>query len=135
MDAQGLNSLKQTLERAWSNLKVLMYSKNYVHINFQILPNSLVFASGYINTGGHFLFLKCCIACVFSILSSKPTKPCMCSPYTFYWFRKTVFLSDEGPMLETLDYTIRIGSTPTFLYFDLFLYSAYAVRYVYFNTN
>ena len=29
------------------------------------------------------------------------------------------FLSDEGPMLETLDYTIRIGSTPTFLYFDL----------------
>ena len=29
------------------------------------------------------------------------------------------FLSDEGPMLETLDHTIRIGSTPTFLYFDL----------------
>ena len=27
--------------------------------------------------------------------------------------------SHEGPMLETLDYTIRIGSTPTFLYFDL----------------
>ena len=25
-------------------------------------------------------------------------------------------------MLETLDYTIRIGSTPTFLYFDLYLY-------------
>ena len=25
----------------------------------------------------------------------------------------------EGPMLETLDYTIRIGSTPTILYFDL----------------
>ena len=24
-------------------------------------------------------------------------------------------------MLETLDYTIRIGSTPTFLYFDLYL--------------
>ena len=24
------------------------------------------------------------------------------------------FLSDEGSMLETLDYTIRIGSTPTF---------------------
>ena len=34
-------------------------------------------------------------------------------------------------MLETLDYTIRIGSTPTFLYFDLYLYSAYAARYVY----
>ena len=31
----------------------------------------------------------------------------------------TLFLSDEGPMLETLDYTIRIGSTPTFLYLDL----------------
>ena len=29
------------------------------------------------------------------------------------------FLSDEGPMLETLDYTIRIGSTPTFLYFEV----------------
>ena len=44
-----------------------------------------------------------------------------------------LFLSDEGPMLETLDYTIRIGSTPTFLYFDLYLYSAYgyAAHYVY----
>ena len=43
-----------------------------------------------------------------------------------------LFLSDEGPMLETLDHTIRIGSTPTFLYFDLYLYSAYAAHYVYF---
>ena len=33
-------------------------------------------------------------------------------------------------MLETLDYTIRIGSTPSFLYFDLYLYSAYAAHYV-----
>ena len=41
-----------------------------------------------------------------------------------------LFLSDEGPTLETLDYTIRIGSTPTFLYFDLYLYSAYAAHYV-----
>ena len=41
------------------------------------------------------------------------------------------FLSDEGPTVETLDYTIRIGSTQTFLYFDLHLYSAYAVHYVY----
>ena len=40
-------------------------------------------------------------------------------------------LSDGGPMLETLDLTIRIGSTPTFLYFDLYLYSAYAAHYVY----
>ena len=43
------------------------------------------------------------------------------------------FLSDEGPMLETLDYTIRIGSTPTFLYFDLYLYSAYAAHFVNFT--
>ena len=34
-------------------------------------------------------------------------------------------------MLETLDYTIRIGSTLTFLYFDLCLYSRYAVHYVF----
>ena len=34
-------------------------------------------------------------------------------------FTASLFLSDEGPMLETLDYTIRIGSTPTILYFDL----------------
>ena len=27
------------------------------------------------------------------------------------------FLSDKGPTLETLDYTICIGSIPTFLYF------------------
>ena len=33
----------------------------------------------------------------------------------------------------TLDYTIRIGSTVTFLYFDLYLYSAYAGHYVYFT--
>ena len=42
--------------------------------------------------------------------------------------------TDEGPMLETLDYTIRIGSTPTILYFDLYLYSAYAAHYVCFKT-
>ena len=40
------------------------------------------------------------------------------------FFSYFLFLSDEGPMLETLDHTIRIGSTPTFLYFDLYLYSA-----------
>ena len=40
-----------------------------------------------------------------------------------------LFLSDEGPTLETLlDYTIRIGSTATFLYFDLYLYSAYSAH-------
>ena len=41
-------------------------------------------------------------------------------------------LPNEGQTLETLDYTIRIGSTPTFLYFDLYLYSAYAAHYVYY---
>ena len=41
------------------------------------------------------------------------------------------FLSDEGPMLETLDYTICIGSTPTLLYLDLYLYSAYAAHYTF----
>ena len=34
--------------------------------------------------------------------------------------------SDEGPMLETLDYTIRNGSTPTILYFDLYIYTELA---------
>ena len=29
-----------------------------------------------------------------------------------------MFLTDEEPTLETLDFTIRIGSTPIFLYFD-----------------
>ena len=36
-------------------------------------------------------------------------------------------------MLVTLDYTIRIGSTPNLLYFDLYLYSAYAAHYVYYE--
>ena len=49
--------------------------------------------------------------------------------------REQLFLSDEGSMLETLDYTIRIGSTPTFLYFYLYLYSAYAAHYVYYNNS
>ena len=30
-----------------------------------------------------------------------------------------LFLSDEVPTLETLDFTIRIGNTPTFSYFDM----------------
>ena len=35
-------------------------------------------------------------------------------------------------MLKTLDYTIRIHSTPTILYFDFYLYSA---QYVYVSSN
>ena len=41
--------------------------------------------------------------------------------------RDTRANSVEGPTLETLDFKIRIGSTPTFSYFDLYIYSAYAV--------
>ena len=33
-------------------------------------------------------------------------------------------------MLETLDHTIRIGSTPTFVYFDLYLYLRSTLRFV-----
>ena len=32
-----------------------------------------------------------------------------------------VFLSDDGPTLKTSDVTFYIGSTQTFLYFDLYL--------------
>ena len=41
-----------------------------------------------------------------------------------------MFLSDEGSTLKTLDFTIRVGSTPTFLYFDLYLNTAYAAHYI-----
>ena len=43
-----------------------------------------------------------------------------------------MFLSDEGPKLETFHFTIHIGSTPTFLYFDLYLNTACATHYVIF---
>ena len=38
--------------------------------------------------------------------------------------------SDEGPTLETLDFTFYIDSTPTFLYLDLYLNTAYAAHYI-----
>ena len=38
---------------------------------------------------------------------------------------------DTDSKVETLDFTIRIGSTPTFLHFDLYLNTAYAAHYVY----
>ena len=41
-----------------------------------------------------------------------------------------MFLSDEGPTLETLDFTTRFGSASTFLYFDLYLYTACAAHNV-----
>ena len=40
-------------------------------------------------------------------------------------FMYFLFLSDEKPLLKTLDYTVRIGSTSTFLYFDLLLIMHY----------
>ena len=45
--------------------------------------------------------------------------------------RKQASFLSEGPKDETSDYTIRISSTTIFLYFDLYLYSAYTVHYVY----
>ena len=44
-------------------------------------------------------------------------------------------LSDEAPTLETLDFTFHIGRTPTFLYFDLYLNTAYAAHYVYIEST
>ena len=49
-----------------------------------------------------------------------------------HWLRSTLhfmFLSDEGPTLEAVDFAFYIGSTPTFLYFDLNLNTAYAEHY------
>ena len=43
-----------------------------------------------------------------------------------------LFLSDEGPTLKTLDFTIRIGSTPTFLYFDLKPFSTLPMQHTMF---
>ena len=43
-----------------------------------------------------------------------------------------MFLSDEGPTLETLDFTIRVSAVnQPFLNLDLYLYTAYAAHYVY----
>ena len=48
-----------------------------------------------------------------------------------------MFLSDKRLTLETLDFTIRtcVGSTPTFLYFDLYLNTTYAAHYSTFTHN
>ena len=53
--------------------------------------------------------------CIYSILSWYSSNYLILT----IWRADIYFdLSDEGPMLETLDHTIRIGSTPTFLYYD-----------------
>ena len=42
--------------------------------------------------------------------------------YNEFYESLNISFSDEEPSLETLDYTILIGSTPTFLYFDIYIY-------------
>ena len=44
-------------------------------------------------------------------------------------------MRDEFPISNINSAAIRIGSRPTILYFDLYLYSAYAAHYVYFRVN
>ena len=51
--------------------------------------------------------------------------------YKFTRFFKFIFYL--GLTLETLDFTIRIG-TPIFLYFDLYLYTCYAEHYINFTS-
>ena len=64
------------------------------------------------------------------------TKNTSCIVYISLQWQSFIFCFSltKGQMLETLDHTIRIGSTPTFLYFDLYLYSAYAAHYVYYRS-
>ena len=45
--------------------------------------------------------------------------------------RREKYLYQGPAMLETLDFTIRIDSTPTFFYFNLYLNTAYAAHCVY----
>ena len=42
-----------------------------------------------------------------------------------------LFLYDEGPTLGTLDFTVCIGSTPTFSFFNSYIYFTYSAHYVY----
>ena len=46
------------------------------------------------------------------------------------FFIRSMFHSDEGPTLQTLDFAFHIGSTPTFLYFYFYLNTAYAGHYI-----
>ena len=79
-------------------------------------------------------FVTVCICYCFSHLIGLRSVTWLSLLYKFTRFSiYFLFLSDEGSMLEMLDYTIRIGSTPTILYFDMYLYSAYAAHFVYFT--
>ena len=67
-------------------------------------------------------FALLCICYCFSHLIGLLSVTWLSLLYKFTrFFTYFLFLSDEGSMLETLDHTFRIGSTPTFLYFDLYL--------------
>ena len=69
-----------------------------------------------------YLCILLCICYCFSHLIGLRSVTWLSLLYKFTRFSiYFLFPSDEGPMLETLDYTIRIGSTPTFLYFDLYI--------------
>ena len=48
--------------------------------------------------------------------------------------RNIKFPSDEGPTLETFDFTIRDGSTPILLYFDFFLNDTYTQHSLFHKT-
>ena len=57
---------------------------------------------------------------------------CLCGKVIPHGFRSSSrFLSDEGPMLETLDYTIRIGSTPTYLLIIVSIYQLSKTPYTF----
>ena len=51
--------------------------------------------------------------------------------YIYIYINIYIYIERESILYYTIliDYTIRIGSTPTILYFDLYLYSAYAAHY------
>ena len=55
-----LYNLIQTLDKIWSNLKILVYTLRCCSDSHKLSnsPKLIVFASGYISTSGHFLFLK-----------------------------------------------------------------------------
>ena len=66
----------------------------------------------------------------FDVSSVGPSSERNRKKFSFIFF-PNLFPPDEGPTLETLDFTIRIGSTPAFSYFDVYLYSTYAAHCVY----
>ena len=63
--------------------------------------------------------------CTFDMPQSK-----VWSVYSALCQRETCYFLTKGPTLETIDFTFRIGSTLTFLYFDLYLNTAYAAHYI-----